>query len=61
VLLKHRTPLFVALVAFVGCFLFMTALGALVGLPLFSLVPQTIGSAGIAGFIWWERSRTAKT
>ena len=65
-LLKNRTPLFAALVAFVTMFVFLMAVGILMP-PLSGRIPSpgstlisVIGSGGVACLIWVNRRNGAK-
>jgi hypothetical protein len=65
-LLKNQTPLFVALVAFVTMFVFLTAVGILMP-PLRGRMPslgstliRVIGSGGVACLIWVNRRNAAR-
>jgi len=64
--LKNRTPLFVALVVFVTMFVFLTAVGILMP-PLRGRMPslgptliRMVASGGIACLIWMNRRNAAK-
>ena len=65
-LMKNRTPLFVALVVFVTMFVFLTAVGILMP-PLRGRMPSlgstlisVIGSGSVACLIWVNRRNGAK-